>query len=312
MQTKKLRSDTVVLLSCFNFFKNPAREQALHRSLISLQGVADVILVCHGVAIAALPSRDNLQVIDVPQASVVWQKERFFNLALQYLKPRHRYVGWSDSDLMYANGDWIDQLKTALQAHHLVQLFDAVWDVELQQNGAYRLTETVRESAVKLLVTGQIGSEEFFTRSGVSLRMGCNPGMAWGARADLIRDIGFPDFMLLGSGDKLMLAAAMHRTTDYCEILGLNSGLQDTCYAWAERASGHIQKKIGYIDNTLCHIAQGDYENRQYGHRYASIRNGRFELDRYLFVNPYGAWQWRSEDNDYARAIKRYFYERGD
>ncbi len=39
--------DVAIIIAYFNFSGTPARKQVLRQTLISLQGTADVFLVCH-------------------------------------------------------------------------------------------------------------------------------------------------------------------------------------------------------------------------------------------------------------------------
>jgi hypothetical protein len=103
--------DVAIIIAYFNFSGTPAREQALRQTLISLQRTADVFLVCHKTPISKLLADKNLNIIKVSSASILWQKERFFNLALDHPKPHHRYVCWSNADIIYPNASWVGKLK---------------------------------------------------------------------------------------------------------------------------------------------------------------------------------------------------------
>ncbi len=112
--------DIAIIIAYFNFSGTPARKQVLRQTLISLQGTADVFLVCHKTPTFKLLSYKNLNIIKVPSASLLWQKERFFNLALDHPKLYHRDICWSDADIIYPNASWVGKLiGGSLQPQHL-------------------------------------------------------------------------------------------------------------------------------------------------------------------------------------------------
>jgi len=112
--------DTVVILAYFNFSRAKARYAALRAALEPLCQQVDVILVCHGLPLEDLPPANNLRVIDILSASTVWQKERFYNIALSHLAHAHEYVIWADADILFPRGDWLARMKEGLQTHRLV------------------------------------------------------------------------------------------------------------------------------------------------------------------------------------------------
>nr|VFJ44325.1 MAG: hypothetical protein BECKFW1821A_GA0114235_100649 [Candidatus Kentron sp. FW] len=303
-------TDTVAILAYFNFSRAEARYTALRTALKSLYQQMDVILVCHRLPLEDLPPANNLHVIDIPSASTVWQKERFYNIALSHLARGHEYVIWADADILFPRGGWLARMKDRLRTHRLVQLFHRVEDVRLEK-GDLEPTGLVRKSVVDSWKS-DIAPDEYFATSGISLQTGCSPGFAWGARRSTIEGFGFPDFMILGGGDKLLLASGMGYCDALMEVLSLNRSLSDLGISWSERVFQLIEGRVSRIENTIGHVVQGDYGNRRYAERYRLIEDDCFILGQYLEINRYGAWQWRDENNPYAHAIGNYFQERGD
>ncbi|NEO72062.1 hypothetical protein [Moorena sp. SIO3H5] len=54
---------------------------ALVKALAYLREEVDIILVCYGLDTDSILSSENLKIIKIPCASVLWQKERFYNVA---------------------------------------------------------------------------------------------------------------------------------------------------------------------------------------------------------------------------------------
>lgn len=302
--------DTVLILSYFDFSDSNPRKIALQKALDYLDQYVDVILVCYGLDTTGIFKSSHVKIINVPSASMVWQKERFYNIALSHLNKNHKYVAWADADLLFTNQGWKEQLKEKLETYRLVQLFNRVEDVRFS-NGHLSSTGLIRKSVVESF-DRDITVDDYFCKSGISLRIGCSPGFAWGAKADTIKKIGFPDFLLLGSGDKVFLASAMGYHASYFKALGLINNLSYLSHHWGDQAFCAIEAQVSYLENTIYHVVQGDYKKRRYSNRYQLIQDDKFMLSDYLTINEHGAWQWRNENNEYAIRIRDYFYERGD
>ncbi len=127
-----------------------------------------------------------------------------------------------------------------------------------------------------------------------------------------IREIGFPDFMILGGGDKIFLASAVGYHSILFKTLSLSQGLYNLYHSWGDKVFNSINGRVSCLENRIYHIVQGDYENRCYAGRHKLIENDSFTIADYLKINEYGAWQWHDENNEYAIKIRRYFDERGD
>ena len=125
--------DIVVILAYYNFSNSEDRYTALLKMLTSLSKQVDIILVCYGLETDTIIHLKNIQIVNIPFASVVWQKERFYNIALSYLNKNHRYVVWADADILFTDKEWQVQLKEKLESYQLVQIFNRVEDLELKK-----------------------------------------------------------------------------------------------------------------------------------------------------------------------------------
>ena len=306
--------DIVLILACFNFSNSRERQVALVKTLHHLNGCVDIVLVGWGLDWHNIPRSPNLKTIDIPSASIIWQKERFFNLALLHRREHHKYIVWADADILFIEQGWQDRLKAKLESDRLVQLFNRVEDVKLDftlDPGHIASTGLIRQSVIETL-SCDITPQDYFSQRGISLKIGCNPGLAWGAKIETIAKVGFPDFMILGSGDKVLLASAMGYHETFFQTLSLNARFARQYHAWGNRFFQEIKGRVSYLDNKIYHIIQGNYQNRRYRDRYQLIQDDRFAIDDYLTINEYGAWQWCDDGNEYAIAIAKYFQDRGD
>ena len=118
--------------------------------------------------------------------------------------------------------------------------------------------------------------------------------------------------MIMGSGDKVLLASAMGYHSIFFKALSLNQALSNHYHTWGDKVFQVIKKRVSYLENIVYHIVQGDYKNRGYANRYQVMIDDDFVISDYLRINEYGAWQWQNENNKYAVKIRNYFQERGD
>lgn len=66
--------DLVVILTYFNFSNSKSRYIALLNTLANLSNQVDIILVCYGLDIDNIVRQKNIKIINIPSASMVWQK----------------------------------------------------------------------------------------------------------------------------------------------------------------------------------------------------------------------------------------------
>lgn len=301
-----------MVIPYFNFSNSIYREAALVRTVAALGRDVEILLVAHNLATTArqhLSRSDNVRVLDVPSAARVWQKERFLNLALSSLPAEARYMVWIDADIVFADDSWQTELRRALETHTLVQVFSAVADLYLD-GAPDSPAKDEKQSTVRAFHNGTLDAT-YFARSGVSQSLGCAPGFAWAARVETMTAVRFPDFLILGSGDKALLAAALGHHEAYCRALSLNEHLGRQYVTWGRVAFESIRGSVAYVNHTIYHILQGDYRNRRYSNRYQLLADDEFTIKHYLDHNAHGAWQWK-HDNEYAARLVDYFEQRGD
>lgn len=291
--------DTVVIIAYFNFSNSNSRYLALLQALDNLSSQVDIILVCYGLDTESIVRQQNIRIINIPSASIVWQKERFYKIALSHLKKEHQYVVWADADIIFTNNSWQEQLKDKLENYQLVQIFNQVEDVKFE-NDDFSPTGMSRKSVVTSF-NHDITVKDYFSKSGISLSLGCNPGLGWAAKTATIREISFPDFMILGGGDKVLLASAMGYHSILFKVLSLSQGLYNIYHSWGDQVFNTIEGRVSCLEkNMIYHIVQGNYKNRRYSDRHKLIEDDSFAIADHLKINEFGAWQWHDENNEYA------------
>ena len=296
-------------MSYYNFSGSRERKRALQLCLNSLPTDAEVILVATG---KRPEIHRKVKLVEITEASVLWQRERFWNIALKHINSHNKIVAWIDADVVFLGETWVERLEKQLTQSAMVHLFSSVIDAQCVDEG-FALTGVVRQSIVKMgQIPGKLPFDQYFSKSGISISLGYNPGFGWATSAELITTLDFPDFLILGSGDKAFLAAALGYYRRYTEALKLNPWLKKQYLAWAKTVYKKIEGRVGYIENEIIHIAQGVYERRQYGNRYNIIASSNFSISKLLKINTQGAWIWSDKSNHYAKHIQTYFEGRND
>jgi hypothetical protein len=300
-----------IIIAHFDFSNSKIRNEGLKKCIASINEKVPIVLIRYvDFKKRTNFKRSNITCVDVSEAGVLWQRERFWNMALNYISEGCENVAWIDSDICFTDDEWIEKLTIELTSKNLVHLFDHVVDKDLNLTNDDE-NEFSRKSILSVLNGCSNQMSDYFGKSGISLNWGCSPGFAWATKTKIIKKCLFPDFLILGSGDKALLSAAMGLHETYVKALKLNSYMTDKYLTWAELFFIEIKGEIGYLENTINHIAQGEYEKRQYSDRYSIIIDESFEFDKFLKKSMSGSWIWKS-NNVFKDKIYEYFQLRED
>ena len=227
--------------------------------------------------------------------SVMWQKERMLNLGLNALPPHVDAVAWLDSDVVFLREDWPVELCCQLKHFEMVQPFSRLRYLNRDESpetiGSH--SEDWFESVAYKQNRGEL-PESTFRRHGESQRLKYAPGMAWAARRSTLAELGFYDAAILGTGDKLMFAAAQARHHEVASATRMSPPQARHYTQWAEAFWKSIQGRISYVEGDLLHLWHGELINRRYRERIRGLRDFHFDPDADLARTPEGAWRWNS------------------
>jgi hypothetical protein len=261
-----------------------------------------------------LTTDDAEILIQVRGGSILWQKERLLNLALQALPSSCNTVAWLDCDTILTRPDWPNELRRMLDRCVVVQLFERMYHLppDFHLPPDYKGDSTDLSGAEPFqgvacfLAQGNLPAETFRI-AGLSQRYKYNPGMAWGAKRSTLEAIGFYDAAILGTGDKALFSAACGYAADYATGRYLGPLARMHYLKWAERFYQDAQKQIGYIEGDLFHLWHGDLVNRRYSNRHALF--SKFEFDPYtdIALNEEGVWRWCSEKPEMHEYVRAHF-----
>jgi hypothetical protein len=211
--------------------------------------------------------------IQLPGEAVLWQKERLLNIALETLPASCSKVAWLDSDIVFENESWHEEAIIALEEYQLIQLFSQAKMLCRPKNGTsdFSAVEDVRSSILHFIDQAPHCLAEIFQQTGLSQKYSYCPGFAWAARRDVLEACGFYDSMIIGGGDKLIIAAALGFYEEARRAFSFNSSQQNHYRQWGEKFEREVGGSIGYLNQSLFHLWHGSLKDRHYAQSLSTL-----------------------------------------
>jgi hypothetical protein len=257
-----------------------------------------------------LSSTDAEVLVQLHSPSVLWQKERLLNVALQSLPKACDKVAWLDCDVLFENDDWAEGTERGLDEFALLHLFHDRNELpmDFRPDAPNWIVSLKSQSVIHRLALGEITPRDA-SLTGGPLR-GFASGLAWASRRDLLERHGLYDACILGSGDKAILSAALGTFADFTRARYLSPRSTEHYLEWANSYYNGIHGRIGYIHGSIFHLWHGDLHNRrslQQLHLFA-----QFDFDPYtdIVVDQNGCWRWNSDKTGMHAFVKHYFESR--
>jgi hypothetical protein len=252
--------------------------------------------------------------VQLQGGSILWQKERLLNIAVKQVPRACDNVAWLDCDVIFASDDWVGRAGRALEEFGLVHLFHERHDlprhVELNQVWSWDAPPTA-ESAVHKMAAGEAAPEDFFLAD-APLERRSTMGLAWASPRTVLETHGLYDACVLGSGDRVILCAALGRF-GYGERATLMNARQAEHYRrWAQPYHETVRDRVGCIEGRLFHLWHGDRQDRRYGERHRVV--GEYDFDPFtdIVLDRNGCWCWSSDKRELHGFAKRYFEARNE
>lgn len=248
--------------------------------------------------------------------SVLWQKERLLNIAIEQLPESCDKVAWVDGDLIFERPDWVKRTAELLEQYMVVQPFERCsWlrqgefvapDVprgfgnhegQSMHSMAYGMSEAIdRRDALN----------NYFEHGHV--------GFAWAARRSLIAKHGLYDAQILGNGDFVM-GHSMYGDEDLWEgrnwqCTRLSPQILAHITRWGKRFYEDVQGSVAYAEGRVLHMWHGAQKNRQYDQRLEILREAEFDPESDLALDDQGCWVWATDKAALHQWASGYFHER--
>ena len=282
-------------------FKNRLLNYRLFRERLGVPLVT--VELGYGGGFALRPADAEI-LIQLPGRDVMWQKERLLNLAIEAVPRQCQKIAWVDCDLVFENDDWSEQASRRLDELKLVQLFRR--RVRLARHASAEHPEgDVATSIVSAWVHSRF-PREVFTRPQTFKCKECS-GLAWAARRDVLEAHKLYDAAILGTGDRLIIYAALGVFDWGAESALMNPRQRENYLAWARPFHESVDGRVGFINSCVYHLWHGDLRNRKYKERHIGFQPFDFDPAVDLAFDENRCWKWNSDKPEMHRYVRDYF-----
>ena len=259
-----------------------------------------------------LEAGDADVLIQLRGQSVLWQKERLLNVAMQYLPTSCEIVAWIDCDVVFKDETWVKKACKQLEYYPLVQLFTDLYDLGKDVDPESIDLEPKNAAGRSLggVLAGRTFSSGRVNNGSPRLIGGPLMGLAWAGRREVIEAVGFYDACILGSGVRAMGSAALAQYEEVARYLRMNPAQEDHYLRWARKWHDFIGGNIGVLETPLLHLWHGETEHRGYASRHEQFTRFEFDPVNDLAIDDCGCWRWNSPKSEMHQFVKEYFASR--
>lgn len=221
---------------------------------------------------------------------ILFQKERMCHLLETMIPKSYSKLLFLDSDLLFENVNWYNELSTKLDDFNIVQPFSkGIWlDITYKEIVKERIPILFYNAFGTISMDGGIG--------------GYHPGFAWAFQRKWFRKIGFFQYGILGDGDTLSSTVWL----DYKDFR-YSPFIQTSI----EEFKDSIKEKptLCFLQGVIYHLWHGDGKKRQYKSRREIFQSVRDVRD-IIYVEKNGLFALK--DNRFKAKIRKYFKNRDD
>lgn len=252
---------------------------------------------------AELPASED--VWHLSSSSLLWQKERLLNLAVQRLPSHIDSVAWIDADVLFENQNWVRDTLQALSSAPIVQMFET----------CLRQTEDGGAGDVPDVVESMASVMQRFPKSLLMQRYDIHghTGYAWAMRRDIFEKVGLYEHAISGSADHFM-AHAIYGDCGFCVQNALKHDPVQIGHfkEWADRFYPLIRGQLGVVPGQLRHLWHGDLKHRNYFNRMHQITDLGYNPYTDLRIEPGRPIEWASPTSkpELVSYFKHFFYSR--
>lgn len=285
-------------------FLESANSQGLNIMLLEI-AFNDLPFIGHDLAVD--------RVVQFRSDTVLWHKERLFNLALDHLPDSCEAVCWLDGDILFQNSDWVHDTLNALQSHKVVQPFEfCTW--------LPPMTDNITEDKVEYPVVNGEGGQHHsfgygwrkFGKAGLKAQIFYgHVGFAWAIRRDVIQEIGFYDSCIVGSNDVLM-AQAFVGNYEFLkqQSYRYNASFLQHYHKWSRRALEVVRGDVSFIEGNILHLWHGQSSSRGYTERLDITKDLNIDPSTDLVVGKNGLYELAQSSGTLSARLNNYFLNR--
>lgn len=254
-----------------------------------------------------------VQIID---NSLIWQKERVFNMAVKWLPKTCTKIAWVDCDILCTDNDWAWKTSALLDDFVVVQPYF--------QNARLPITIQCIDYGVDINrfpygfndETRSDGDIHSVYKAQTGVRPWKHPGYLYAYRRELIEKHGFYDRCVAGSSDNMMSHAMINNYNSKAVILNGKYNTESLLHywQWAIPVAEDVGGKIQFLrSNDVFHLYHGRTNNRGYLNRLDYLLDIGFDHGNDLVINEdTGLYELVPEKQFIKEWLSGYYRDRQD
>jgi hypothetical protein len=291
-------NDTLyILVSYFNYNSNKSREKNIYSFIEKNSNSKAKIVIIEGIYNNLNELKDlNSQVFLHLKYKIkhpISLQDNLINVGIKKLPEDWEYLAWVDSDVIFNNENWTDNILKQLQNNDIVHCFKEA-DF-LNQDGTPANFKFLSECYTHI---------NNFKYLDMSQRHHC--GFAWAFKKSFYKQIKeIFDYSIIGSNDVVMNFVILKKSLeDYFLNSGYSKEYIDLVTEYYNRKK---EIKFTYIDNKITHLWHGEIKNRNYQIRKNILKKYQFNPKQHILRNDDGIIELTEKGLIMLPYIKNYF-----
>lgn len=234
-------------------------------------------------------SHDNPMNLQLRTSQVLWHKERALNLGFKklfHVAPDARYLGWYDSDITFANPNWVDEVVHKLTHHTIVQPFATAINLDSKEDYMWHCP-----SAIRAFIEGRGFHQEpplphHYTYRG-------HPGLAWNITREAYENLGgLYELCIAGSADTIMANSFKGDWSIYLPAPPTDA-MQSSMSRWQRKSDEAVRGTLGYTRGCVLHHWHGASDERGYEKRWSILSFHQFNPANDVILDENGLYRWK-------------------
>jgi hypothetical protein len=291
-------NDTLyILVSYFNYNSNKSRERNIYSFIQKNSNNKVKIVIIEGIYNNCNPLKDlNSQVFLHLKYNVkhpISLQDNLINVGIKKLPIDWQYLVWIDSDVIFNNENWADNILKELQDKDIVHCFKEA-DF-LNQDGTPSSFTFLSECYIHM---NNIKDLDKYQRS--------HCGFVWALKRSFYEQIKeIFDYSIIGANDVVMNLIVLKKSL---EDYFLNSGYsQEYIDIVTEYYNRKKEIKFTFVDNKITHLWHGNINNRNYHLRKNILKKYKFDPKQHILKNKDGIIELTEKGLIMLPYIKNYF-----
>ncbi len=247
--------------------------------------------------------------VSISGSSLLWQKERLLNQALQHIPDDCEAIAWIDGDLIFPCAEWVDDCLNKLSRYRMVQLFDKV--IHLPEGTVdytqHRSDQLFFEQGLAASIRDGAEVDDVLYVKPERLKGQIVNGMAWAADRALLETTGFYDACIVGGGDTAIAAAAFGKFDAAIQWHCMNTFQREYYLTWARRFWKEVHGNVTALDQDIYHLWHGTMSARRSGHRHQGLSKTGFNPATDIRIDKNGAWALKDRNPGLRAFLNEYF-----